>query len=80
MWPSSAPQRCSGAQDALPKLASYLQEHPERSVLIEGYTDSIGSDSANLTLSQRHAESVALALEGLGVRDARISVRGYGKS
>ena len=69
-----------GAKDALRKLASYLQEHPERSVLIEGYTDSVGSDTANLTLSQRRAESVAIALETLGVRDARISVRGYGKS
>ena len=69
-----------GAQDALRKLASYLQEHPERRILIEGYTDSVGSDAANQMLSQRRAEAVAAALASLGIAPARLSTRGYGKS
>lgn len=68
------------AQDELNKLAAYLQQHPERRVLIEGYTDSVGSDAANLTLSQRRAESVAMALGRMGVAPDRIVAKGYGKS
>lgn len=69
-----------GAQEALRKLATYLQEHPDRRVLIEGHTDSVGSDGANLALSARRAEAVASALASMGVTGSRISTRGYGKS
>ncbi len=69
-----------GAQDALRKLAGYLNEHPTRRVLIEGFTDSVGSDQLNLTLSERRAQSVAGALVALGVERSRIDTRGYGKS
>lgn len=68
------------ARASLQKLAAYLQQHPERKVLIEGFTDSVGSDSANLLLSQRRAEAVSSALVGMGVEPVRIAVRGYGES
>lgn len=68
------------AQHALQKLAAYLQQHPERRVLIEGHTDNIGSDAANIALSQRRAEAVAAALTSLGVTPDRIVARGYGES
>ena len=69
-----------GAQESLRKLSSYLQQHPERNVLIEGFTDSVGTESANMVLSQRRAEAVASALAGLGVAPGRVDVKGYGKS
>ena len=68
------------AQESMRKLASWLQEHPERSVLIEGFTDSIGSQTANLTLSQRRAEAVASALAGQGIAASRIRAQGYGET
>jgi outer membrane protein OmpA-like peptidoglycan-associated protein len=68
------------AAGALGKLASYLQEHPDRRVLIEGFTDSVGSNAANLTLSQRRAQAVAEALRARGVDMARIDTRGYGEA
>ncbi|MCA0240478.1 MAG: OmpA family protein [Proteobacteria bacterium] len=68
------------AQASLQKLAAYLQAHPERQVLIEGFTDSVGSDAANLALSQRRAEAVSATLAGMGVAATRIAVRGYGES
>lgn len=68
------------AESALSKLAHYLQQHPDRRVLIEGFTDSVGSDQANLTLSQRRSLAVASALRARGVDPTRIDTRGYGEA
>jgi outer membrane protein OmpA-like peptidoglycan-associated protein len=68
------------AHTAIAKLADYLKQHPDRRVLIEGFTDSVGSDQANLTLSQRRSQSVAAALRAQGVDPARIEARGYGEA
>lgn len=68
------------AQGSLQKLADYLAQQPGKSLLIEGYTDSVGSDVSNVALSQRRAESVAQALGRMGVNPGRISARGLGKS
>ena len=68
-----------GARDALRRLAVYLQGHPERRVLVEGFTDSVGAASANLSLSQRRADAVAGALAALNVSADRIRTQGYGE-
>jgi outer membrane protein OmpA-like peptidoglycan-associated protein len=62
------------------KLATILKEHPERSVLIEGFTDSTGSNAYNQDLSERRATSVRGALLDMGVARNRVSMRGYGES
>ncbi len=48
----------AGAQNDLHKIAKYLQQKPFKKVIIEGHTDSKGSDSYNLDLSQRRAQQV----------------------
>ena len=68
------------AAPRLDKLASFLQQFPDRRLLIEGYTDSVGSDSYNQDLSDRRAQSVRDALVQRGVNSNRITVRGYGKA
>jgi outer membrane protein OmpA-like peptidoglycan-associated protein len=68
------------AQNEIAKLANYLNQHPDRRVLIEGFTDSVGSDQANLTLSQRRSQAVADALRARGVDPTRIEARGYGEA
>ncbi len=68
------------AQAAIAKLSNYLKQHPDRRVLIEGFTDSVGSDQANLTLSQRRSQAVADALRAQGVDPARVDTRGYGEA
>jgi outer membrane protein OmpA-like peptidoglycan-associated protein len=68
-----------GAQEALRRLAGWLQQHPERRVLIEGFTDSVGAAGANLQLSMRRAESVAAQLAALGIGADRLRAVGYGE-
>lgn len=62
------------------RLAAFLKEHPERQILIEGFTDSTGSDSYNLALSQQRADSVRHALVREGVEQSRITAQGLGKA
>ncbi len=48
--------------------------------LIEGHTDAVGSDSYNLALSDRRAESVALALtKAFDIPPEHLNVQGYGE-
>ena len=68
------------AAPRLDKLASFLKQFPDRKLLIEGYTDSVGSDSYNQDLSERRAQSVRDALVQRGVDTSRITARGYGKA
>ena len=60
-------------------LARYLEQNPDRKVIVEGYTDSTGTASHNQTLSERRANSVRMALVKMGVDPARIVAQGYGK-
>ncbi len=69
----------SQAGPRLDKLAQFLTQFPNRKLLIEGYTDSVGTDAVNQTLSQRRAESVQRALVSRGVTPDRITTQGYGK-
>ncbi|RFP08729.1 OmpA family protein [Duganella sp. BJB488] len=62
------------------KMADVLLQEPQSAVLIEGFTDSTGTASHNLELSQRRAESVRNALIGLGVPSNKIATRGYGEA
>jgi outer membrane protein OmpA-like peptidoglycan-associated protein len=62
------------------KLADVLQQNPERTVLVEGFTDSTGSTSHNQELSERRATSVRSVLQAMGVASERIAVRGYGEA
>lgn len=67
-----------GASRNMAKLAGFFKRYPQRSATIEGYTDSVGADSANLLLSERRASSVMTALVSLGVPSDRLSTRAHG--
>lgn len=68
------------AHPRMDKLAEFLKQFPDKSLLIEGYTDSVGSDSYNQELSMRRAEAVKAALMQRGVDPVRMGVRGYGEA
>ena len=58
-----------------------IDENPRSVILIEGHTDAVGSAAYNLALSDRRAESVALALtEYFDVPPENLIVQGYGES
>uniref|UniRef100_UPI000474174F OmpA family protein n=1 Tax=Herminiimonas sp. CN TaxID=1349818 RepID=UPI000474174F len=62
------------------KLADVLQQNPQRTVLVEGFTDSTGAAAHNQQLSERRAAAVRSALQELGVAAERVAIRGYGEA
>ena len=64
----------------LRKLADVLAQNPERTVLVEGFTDSVGGAAYNQDLSERRASAVRNALLGMGVAPQRVAMKGYGEA
>jgi outer membrane protein OmpA-like peptidoglycan-associated protein len=70
----------SGALRGLAPLITFVKENPERKITLEGHTDSVGSDSYNLKLSQQRAEAVQDFLVKSGVASANVTARGLGEN
>jgi OmpA-OmpF porin, OOP family len=69
-----------GAYGVVDRLAAVLKEDSQRKVLIEGHTDSVGTDEYNQDLSERRAASVQAALFERGVEASQISTVGKGET
>ena len=80
LFESGKAQLKSAAAGNLNTLVMFLNNYQNRTVLIEGYTDSVGSDDYNQGLSSRRAESVQAYLVGQGVDRGRLSASGLGES
>jgi outer membrane protein OmpA-like peptidoglycan-associated protein len=63
----------------LNEVANALKENATIEILVEGHTDSTGSDQTNMRLSQARAESVREYLLGQGIDPGRLKARGFGK-
>lgn len=70
----------AASQESLNKLAAIFKEYPDTNILVEGHTDSQGSDSYNLTLSKNRAQAVTNYLVNNGVSKGRIETKWYGES
>jgi len=68
-----------GAQSKLDQVVEALSSTRDRNVVVEGYTDSQGSDSHNLALSQRRADAVRSYLVHKGYPAGRVSAKGIGE-
>lgn len=68
------------AEANVQKIANFLNEYPERRALIEGFTDSSGSDRYNQQLSEQRAEAVRAYLIDNGIGRDRVDARGNGEA
>ena len=80
LFDSGQSQLKSGGLRNIEKLGTFLKQYPQRKAMIEGYTDSVGSDSTNLALSARRADAVKAALLGMGVNSSQVAAQGYGET
>jgi outer membrane protein OmpA-like peptidoglycan-associated protein len=69
-----------GADLTLSRLADYLRANPQTRIIIEGHTDSRGSDEYNKELSQHRAEAVAAQLLSKAIPADSFQTVGMGKS
>lgn len=68
------------SKETLNKLAAIFKEYPDTNILVEGHTDSTGSESYNLTLSKNRAQAVTNYLVNSGVAKGRFETKWYGQS
>jgi outer membrane protein OmpA-like peptidoglycan-associated protein len=66
-------------REKLAKIAGIVTSHPDLKLSIEGYTDSVGGDAYNQTLSENRAKSALDYLVSQGVKSDSISSKGLGK-
>lgn len=69
-----------GGYDEIARIAQILNRYPETRVTIEGHTDSKGSESHNMRLSEDRARAVADGLMARGVDSSRLTTVGLGPS
>ncbi|NHB77389.1 OmpA family protein, partial [Rhodobacter calidifons] len=76
-----APQQARNLADLGRLMQDLLADNPREIFLIEGHTDATGKAAMNLVLSDRRAESVALALtEYFDIPPENMVVQGYGET
>ncbi len=61
-------------------LADFMQQYPQTTTVVEGHTDSVGTEQYNQRLSERRAEAVRRVLIEQGVEANRVQSVGYGES
>lgn len=66
--------------ETLNKLAGILKEYPKTEILVEGHTDSAGSDEYNMGLSKLRAESVTNYLIAQGIPSGRFTTKWFGET
>ncbi|MBI1226696.1 MAG: OmpA family protein [Bacteroidetes bacterium] len=70
----------AAAKSNLNQLATILKDYPDTDIEIQGHTDSKGSDSYNLNLSNQRANSVRNYLASMQIARSRMNTVGYGES
>lgn len=80
-FPSGAAEIGAPYQSLLAKVKQAIDVFPNSQIVVEGHTDSYGSDQTNMALSRKRAEAVRDYLTNqLGVQSFRVSAVGYGET
>ena len=67
------------SKDSLDEFARVMRDYPQTAILVQGYTDSTGSETYNMELSERRAKAVFNHLALREVEPARMAAIGYGE-
>ncbi len=78
LFASGKSELLPGAQDKLAQVADALKDQEDKHILIEGHTDSRGSEMMNMELSRRRAEAVSSLLVTRGLPVERVTAVGVG--
>ena len=68
------------AKTSLDKLVTVLNNYPDTDIEIQGHTDSKGTEDYNQSLSERRANTVSGYLVGQGIKDNRLTIKGFGET
>lgn len=80
LFPFNSTEILPAGKANLQELANSLQKYPNSDILIVGHTDSVGTDSYNLDLSQRRAQAASAYLQSVGVPGSRLRPVGRGEA
>lgn len=80
LFASNKSQLLPGAQNSLDQVAEAIKTQDDKKILVEGHTDSRGSDVTNQALSKARADAVASFFISKGVPPDRITTAGLGPS
>ena len=80
LFETNSARLSSAAEENIRELAKILAKYKDTDILVEGHTDSIGSDAYNQTLSEQRTNAVANFAKGLGVKGSRFTTVGYGET
>jgi len=67
------------AQNTLDIQVAWMDENPDKYILVEGHCDERGTREYNLALGERRANAVREYLSSMGIADGRLNVVSYGK-
>jgi outer membrane protein OmpA-like peptidoglycan-associated protein len=78
LFASGKSELLPGAQERLTQVAEALKDQEDKKILIEGHTDSRGSEMTNMELARRRAEAVSSLLITRGIPAERVTSVGVG--
>lgn len=70
----------SGSDSTLNDLVKVLNKYPDTNIEVQGHTDSVGSESYNMQLSEKRAQAVADHLKSHNIASSRITTKGFGET
>ncbi len=80
MFPTDSTALSDRALRAIGEIAAEARHHPGAAIVVDGYTDTVGTPEHNLELSRARALTVADVLVHEGVPRGRITIHGYGET
>ncbi len=76
---SGSAELLAKSYNSLDTVAQIMKSYPSYRLEVNGYTDNIGSEESNKSLSESRAEEVKKYLKSVGVSESRIIASGYGE-